>query len=224
MCGRFTLRSDGNALAQQFEAEPVQEGAGAGVGHWSAHYNLAPTQPVPVVRINPTGGGRELILLRWGLVPPWSAPDKPPPALFNARAETLADKMVYRQAFRNRRCLIPADGFYEWKAEGKRKQPWFVHRAGDGMFAFAGLWTGAACTIVTTEPVPLLKELHNRMPAMLAPADYAGWLGPAPLEVNERMAMLGRIPEDLELHPVRPLVNHAAHDVPGCVEPWWEGS
>lgn len=215
MCGRFTLRTDGNALAQHFEVD---------AGGWPPpHYNIAPTQPVPVVRLDLASGARELAMLRWGLVPNWADPAKPPPALFNARAESLADKMAFRQAFRNRRCLIPADGFYEWKAEGKRKQPWFVHRAGDGPFAFAGLWTGAACTIITTTPVPLLAELHHRMPAMLAPDDYARWLGPEPLEVAERLAMLGRIPADLELYPVRTLVNHAANDTPACVEPNWNG-
>jgi putative SOS response-associated peptidase YedK len=221
MCGRFTLRADGNALAQHFEIDDGLAGASA-----QARYNIAPTQAIPVVRLSPNGGKRELARLRWGLVPPWAKPGEPLPALFNARAETLDAKPAFRGAFRARRCLIPADGFYEWKpavpgtAPGSagRKQPWFVHRQGDGLFAFAGLWEGESCTIVTTAPTPQLKALHDRMPAFTPPENYAAWLDPAPLPPADRLALL-RPPGDLELYPVGLQVNRAAYDGPDCIAP-----
>ncbi len=210
MCGRFTLRADGNALAQHFELDEAR--------FPPPRFNIAPTQAIPVVRLSPDGGRRELALLRWGLVPPWAKPGEPLPALFNARAETLDSKPAFRAAFRARRCLIPADGFYEWKPADGKKQPWFVHRRGDGLFAFAGLWEGESCTIVTTAPTPQLQPLHDRMPAFTPPENYAAWLDPAPRPPAARLALL-RPPDDLELYPVGLQVNRAAYDGPECVAP-----
>jgi len=214
MCGRFTLRTDSNALAQHFALDPEEVAA-----HFPPpRYNIAPTQPIPIVRLHPESGRRELVMARWGLVPHWAKAGAPLPALFNARAETLASKPAFRDAFRLRRCLIPADGFYEWKAMGKAKQPWYVHRADGGLFAFAGLWEGESCTIITTAPTLQLAALHDRMPAMPPPERYAAWLDPAPLAPGERLALLAP-GNGLELYPVRPLVNRAAYDGPDCVAP-----
>ncbi|MGH9412385.1 MAG: SOS response-associated peptidase [Terriglobales bacterium] len=213
MCGRFTLRSDGNALAQHFELDAALASALP-----PPRFNIAPTQAIPVVRRNPDSGRREIILQRWGLVPHWAKDRKPLPVLFNARAETLAAKPAFREALRARRCLIPADGFYEWKALGNSKQPWFVHRPDDGLFAFAGLWEGETCTIITRAPTPALATLHDRMPAIPTPANYAAWLDPARGRAEDLLPLLDT-PPDLALYPVRPLVNRAASDGPGCIAP-----
>ncbi len=243
MCGRFTLRSDGNALAQHFELDAALAAALP-----PARYNIAPTQTIPVIRWNADSGKRELVMQRWGLVPHWAKDRKPLPALFNARAETLATRPAFREALRARRCLIPADGFYEWKAVGKAltgtgphmaaprhpldarpgwgpqepqpglrvKQPWFVHRPGDGLFAFAGLWEGETCTIITRTPTPQMAALHDRMPAIPTPGDYSAWLDPVRSRAEELLPLLDHPPE-LEIYPVRPLVNRAAADGPECV-------
>lgn len=181
-----------------------------------ARYNIAPTQTIPVIRWNAERGARELVMQRWGLIPHWAKDKAPLPALFNARAETLAAKPAFRDALRARRCLIPTDGFYEWKAVGKAKQPWFVHRPGDGLFAFAGLWEGETCTIITRAPTPQMAALHDRMPAIPAPEDYRAWLDPVHSRAEELLPLLEHPPE-LEIYPVRPLVNRAAVDGPECV-------
>ncbi|MGH9476828.1 MAG: SOS response-associated peptidase [Terriglobales bacterium] len=211
MCGRFTLRSDGNALAQHFELEGGLAGAPP-----QARYNIAPTQAIAVVRLDPASGKREMVMTRWGLVPHWAKDRQPLPTLFNARAETLASKPAFRDAFRARRCLIPADGFYEWQAVGKAKQPWFVHQPDDGLFAFAGLWEGESCTIITRAPTPQMTALHDRMPAIPARTDYAAWLDPERTRPEDLLPLLASPPE-LELYPVRPLVNRATADGAECV-------
>jgi putative SOS response-associated peptidase YedK len=213
MCGRFTLRSDANALAQHFGLDESALAA----GFPPPRYNIAPTQAIPVVRLDAASGRRELVVQRWGLVPHWAKDKQPLPALFNARAETLGAKPAFREAFRARRCLIPADGFYEWKAVGKSKQPWYIHMPDGGLFAFAGLWEGDTCTIITRAPTPALAPLHDRMPAIPAPAAYAAWLDPARTRPEELLPLLESAPE-LELYPVSPLVNRAAADTPQCVE------
>ena len=129
MCGRFTLRKDSDALAAHFEVEDVHP--------IPSRYNIAPTQAIPVIRVNLATGRRELVTMRWGLSPPWAEPGAL--RLINARAETLAAKPAFRDALRRRRCLIPADGFYEWQKLEKSKQPWFIHRKDDRLFAFASL-------------------------------------------------------------------------------------
>ncbi|MGH9468339.1 MAG: SOS response-associated peptidase [Terriglobales bacterium] len=211
MCGRFTLRSDGNALAQHFGLE-----AEAAAALPAPRFNIAPTQAIPVIRYNPASGRRELVLQRWGLIPAWAREGQPLLALFNARVETLGAKPAFRNAFRLRRCLIPADGFYEWKAVGKAKQPWFVHRPGHALFAFAGISEGESCSIITRPPTPALAALHNRMPAVPAPEDYGAWLDPARQRPEELLPLL-EAPPEFELYPVSPLVNRAAADSPECV-------
>ena len=219
MCGRFTLRSDSNALGQHFEMELDE------VHFPPPRYNIAPTQTIPVIRINPATGRRELTMQRWGLAPPWipqepaQAAGTPLPALFNARAETLAAKPAFREAFRARRCLIPADGFYEWQAIGRTKQPWHIHRKDHGLFAFAGLWEGGTCTIITTAPTPMMAKLHSRMPAIPGPEAYAAWLDPDASEPQALAPLLAGCGVELEMYPVSTLVNRASCDEPGCTQP-----
>jgi putative SOS response-associated peptidase YedK len=172
MCGRFTLRTKLNLLLQQFAAEASSD------LELVPRYNIAPTQDIPVVRV--ADGKRELTLMRWGLIPSWTKDPKSGPLLINARSDTVAAKPAFRSAFKCRRCLIPADGYYEWMAEGKKKQPyWFRVRDGQ-TFAFAGLWERwheiESCVILTTEANEMAAKLHDRMPVSLSPNDYERWL------------------------------------------------
>jgi putative SOS response-associated peptidase YedK len=173
MCGRFTLRSPASIIAEQFSVFEVPE--------LHARFNIAPTQSVPVVRQVDT---RMLSMLRWGLVPSWAKDISIGNSLTNARAETVASKPSFRAAFRKRRCLIVADGFYEWQRTEKQKQPYYIHRRDDRPFAMAGLWESwnggegmmDTCTIVTTEANDLMRPIHDRMPVILARDDYETWL------------------------------------------------
>ncbi len=222
MCGRFTLCTPGDALAElcDLAAPPKLE----------ARYNIAPSQDVAAVRFDPDAGTRTLSLLRWGLVPAWSKKAPGSEArLINARAETVAERPAFRDAFRRRRCLLPADGFFEWKKEGRRKQPYLL-RARDGRaFAFAGLWerwrgdeekTIESSTILTTEPNSLVATLHDRMPVILDPKDFDVWLDPE-VQLPERLAPLLRpFPaERMTAHPVGTRVNDPRNDDPTCIEP-----
>jgi putative SOS response-associated peptidase YedK len=175
MCGRYALTSPPEVIAQRFNLLWVPE--------LSAHYNIAPSQMIPVVRA--TEQGRELASLKWGLIPSWAKDSAIGMKLINARAETLADKPAFRTAYRRRHCLVPADAFYEWTPVAGRKQPYCIRMADQTPFAMAGLWeywpspSGEqveTCTIITTEANSLVSELHNRMPVILAPSDYAAWL------------------------------------------------
>jgi putative SOS response-associated peptidase YedK len=182
MCGRFLLTAPVEALRRLFGVE-----AGLNLG---PRYNIAPTQETPVVR-PAAAGGRELALLRWGLIPPWAKDPSIGAKLINARADTVATKPSFRAVFRQRRCLVPADGFYEWKAgpsgkpgAGKPKQPYLIARADQATFAFAGLWehwqdakrTLETFTLITTDANATLAPIHHRMPVILDPQDYAAWL------------------------------------------------
>lgn len=189
-------------------------------------YNIAPTQPVPVVRLE--GAERRFQLLRWGLIPSWS---KAPPAslLINARAETLAEKPSFRGAFRHHRALMPADGFYEWQTAGAGgKQPYLIRRRDGAPFAMASvsdIWMGAdgsevdSCAVVTTAANATLAPIHHRMPAILAERDWARWLDPATPE-RDLLALLRPSPESLlEAIPVSDRVNKVAHDDPDLIQP-----
>jgi len=197
-----------------------------------ARYNIAPTQAAAVVRLTPADGGRELVLLRWGLVPSWSKDPATGASPINARADTVAAKPSFRAAFRARRCLVPADGFYEWQApvSGKGpKQPYLIRRrASDpaqGTFAFAGLWErwqGAGQTIesfaiVTTDANATLRPIHHRMPVILDPRDYAAWLDCDNMRAGD---LLRPAPDDaLVAVPISTRVNSVANDDPGVIEP-----
>ena len=244
MCGRFTLRAPASLVAEQFALFDVPA--------FEPRYNIAPTQPVvvvrraglsavqrrlpspapgegPGVRAGPVAAPRELVWLRWGLVPSWAQDPAIGNRLINARAETAATKPAFRAAMRRRRCLVVADGFYEWQKEGKRKQPYFIHKRDDRPFAFAGLWEsweGAdhsaleTCTILTTDANDLMRPIHDRMPVIVSPDDYARWLDPA-IEKPDQLAALLRpyATDELIAYPVSPHVNSPAHDDPGCIEP-----
>lgn len=220
MCGRFSLNAAEAELRRLF-------GYDGPALNLAPRYNIAPTQTTPVVAIG-REGGRALVMMRWGLIPSWSDDMAIGAKLINARAETVAEKPAFRDAFRRRRCLVPADGFYEWQAVGgDRKQPYRIHRPDGGPFAFAGLWEqwqGAegrvlSFTIVTTEANARLRPIHPRMPVILAPEDHAGWLdAAAPAEAAG--GLLRPCPDDgLVAEPVGPRVNNVKNDDPSCFDP-----
>jgi putative SOS response-associated peptidase YedK len=220
MCGRFTLRTDSASLAGQFQLADVPD--------LPPRYNIAPTQEIAVVRH--TNGSTTTALLRWGLVPFWAKDPAMGAKMINARAETVAEKPAFRAAFQSRRCLILSDGFYEWQSmgTGRRKQPVYMHMRDQRPFAFAGLWeswqgqndTLETCTILTTEPNELVRPIHNRMPVILRPEDYALWLDPGVREPEPLQACLQLYPsEALTAYPVSPYVNNVHNDDPQCVEP-----
>ena len=216
MCGRYALSSPVESLEAQFEAEAKV------LLH--PRYNIAPTTPVPVVRNG--GGGRIITLHLWGLIPSWSKDPSMGVRMANARAETVADKPSFRGPFKRNRCLIPADAFYEWRA-GTPKQPFCIRSAQGGLLAFAGLWDLwqgpegelASCTIITTAANGAMAPVHDRMPVLLAPGDYARWLDPGtPREVLQ--ALLRPSPDAwLALTPVGPRVGNVRNDDPGLMEP-----
>ena len=221
MCGRFTLRTPLTVLSQQFLFELGELPAETQV---APRYNVAPTQTVAAVRSG-AGGKRELALLRWGLIPSWAKDAKIASSLINARGETVAEKPAFRTAFARRRCLILADGFYEWKKEGKQKLPYYFQLAGGEPFAFAGLWDrwrgpeGAGeepvetCTIVTTTANELCGEFHERMPVILRASDYDLWLNPEVKESERLLALLLPTPAcEMQARGVSARVNSVKND------------
>ncbi len=186
MCGRFTLRTPLTVLAEQFlfDLGPLKP------ADFAPRFNIAPTQAVAVVRNSLDSDRRELAMLHWGLIPSWAKDVKSAAKMINARCETAAEKPAFRTAFVRRRCLILADGFYEWKKDGKRKIPHLFELPGSQPFAFAGLWESwrgpgrslpaalESCTILTTNANEICSELHERMPVIVEPADYPAWLSP----------------------------------------------
>lgn len=221
MCGRFTLTAGGPALADEFELADVPELA--------ARYNIAPSQDVAVILREPSSTTRVLRNMRWGLVPHWARDPAVGSRMINARAESAAEKPAYRTPFRQRRCLLPATGFFEWKRIGAGKQPMLLRRRDGRPFAFAGLWDRwhpkegepvESCTILTTEPNDLVVDVHDRMPVILPPEAYEPWLDPDLQEPADLQSLL--IPYDASemiVHPVSPWVNATAHDDPDCIEP-----
>lgn len=221
MCGRYTLTApiDSMRALFGFDSSP----------NLAARYNIAPGQDVPAVRLA-GDGTRNLVLVRWGLVPSWARDPAIGNRMINARAETVAEKPSFRSAFRRRRCLIPADGFYEWQVVGKGpkqppKQPWYIRLEGGAPFAFAGLWEhwqgadGSAletCAIVTTDANAVLAPIHHRMPVILPPDAIAAWLDGPPEAAAPLMAPYrGR----MEAWPVATRVNKVENDGPALVEP-----
>jgi putative SOS response-associated peptidase YedK len=175
MCGRFAQRSDPKRLAKEFEVAEVPQA--------EVRYNVAPTQNILGVRM--VSDEREMTFFKWGLIPAWAKDTSMGARLINARSETVEEKPSFRQAFKQRRCIIPADGFYEWRREGGKKQPYFFHMRDERPFGFAGLWERwegdggqviNSCTILTTEANEVLRPVHDRMPVILHPDDYELWL------------------------------------------------
>ncbi len=223
MCGRFTLTIDLNDVVKAMPWLVLPDG----LDQLAARYNIAPTQPVAVV---PNSGERRLDFFVWGLIPSWADDPKIGNRMINARAETLAEKPSFRAAYRRRRCLVLADGFYEWRKEPDgSKTPMYVRMRSGAPFAFAGLWESwdsplgdqiLSCTIITTMPNDLLSTIHNRMPVILPAWAYDAWLDPAERSPEELAPLLKPYPaEEMEAYPVSTLVNNPANDLPQCVEP-----
>ncbi|HXY89151.1 MAG TPA: SOS response-associated peptidase [Xanthobacteraceae bacterium] len=212
MCGRFALHSSPDELRRLFGFEALP--------NFPPRYNIAPPQPIALVRIE--NGARHFALARWGLVPSWVKDPKKFALLINARAEGIAEKPSFRAATRRRRCLVPADGFYEWRPEGKSKRPYFVRRRDRAPMAMAGIWetwAGAdggeidTAAIVTCAANAVLAPIHDRMPALIAPADFSTWLDADEKEFQKAAALLQPAPEDwLEAYEVSPRVNRVAYD------------
>ncbi len=220
MCGRYSLTSPPEAIRRLFGLDVTP--------NLPPRYNIAPTQMVPVVRLAAGSAKRELVLLRWGLVPSWAKDLSIGARLINARGDTVDEKPSFRSAFRHRRCLVVADGFYEWRTEGKTKQPMRVTLKSGGPFAFAGLWERfekgpegpvESFAIITTDAADLIAPIHDRMPVMLDETDHATWLDPA--SKPERLAALLRpFPSGgLAVYAVSSRVNAVRHDDDGCVAP-----
>lgn len=221
MCGRFTLRTPAKTLQTIFELPDVPE--------LSPHYNVAPTDAVAVVRVAAPETPRELVLLRWGFVPSWTKDPSIGSRMINARSETVATSPAFRGAFRQRRCLVVADGFYEWQRVERRKQPFYFQMDDGRPFAFAGLWEhwegpgGAvidSCTLLTTEPNVVVQPIHNRMPVILAPEQYDTWLDPTVQSVDRLQKLLRTYPaEQMVTYPVGVMVNNPTNDDPDLVRP-----
>ncbi len=219
MCGRFTLNVGLEDLCRFFDLPLI-------ASLLEPRFNIAPTQSILVLRKQPTGGPREIALLKWGLVPSWAKDPGIGNKLINARSETAAEKPSFRDAFRKRRCLIPATGFYEWQRRNGGKQPFHIRMKGGGPFAMAGLWEHwekgdeplETCTILTTSPNELMKPLHDRMPVILPPDRFATWLGETPSTSDDlRLLMMPHAPEAMEAFPVRSTVNNPRNEGPECL-------
>ncbi|MEZ6126806.1 MAG: SOS response-associated peptidase [Planctomycetaceae bacterium] len=225
MCGRFTLATPASKLMQLFHLPLFPD--------LIPRYNIAPTQLIACVRV--LEDVRQAVQMRWGLVPSWATDLSIGSRMINARSETVAEKPSFRKAFAERRCLIPADGFFEWeKTADKRKQPWLIHLEDHQPFAFAGLWERwrprdadrsdstaevLTCTILTTSANADMSPLHDRMPVILSPEDYATWLShlATPGQLNQLMTQL---PEGrLHRYPVSPAMNRPSFDSPENIQP-----
>ena len=222
MCGRYRLTAKDRAIAKHFELDEAEV-------LWKARYNIAPTQDVAVVRQDPKKPQRKFSVMRWGLVPYWAKDPSIGFKTINAMAETAAEKPAFREAMKRRRCLIPADGFYEWKKLGKKdKQPYDISLTDGGIFAFAGLWEHwrdpkggglDSFTILTTNANSLVAEVHDRMPAIIKPEDYDLWLDPGMREPEGVADLLQPLDARLmKKYPVSTRVGNADNDDPSVME------
>lgn len=219
MCGRYSITSAPDAISAMFRYPERPD--------FPPRYNIAPTQPIPVVRLHE--GERQFALMRWGLLPSWVRDPRTFSLLFNARGESVTEKPAFRAAMKRRRCLIPADGFYEWTVEDGRKQPYFIRARSGEPFAFAGLWetwTGPngeeldTAAIVTTAANRTLRHLHGRMPVILPPDAFDSWLNGYRVDAVTACALIRPAPDDLlEAFPVSRAVNSAAIDDPKLIDP-----
>lgn len=218
MCGRFVLNASPDDLKALFELPDAP---------WvEPRYNIAPTQPVAIVRQNPEQRRREWALVHWGLIPSWAKDPSIGQKMINARAESIADKPSYRAPFKRRRCLVPATGFYEWKKTPDGKIPYFITVGDGGPFAIAGLWETwhgpdggelESCTLITTEANDAMAFLHDRMPVIIPRSDYATWLGSgrddSPEVMTEARHMLHALPDDaITMWPVSTRVNKVSNE------------
>lgn len=222
MCGRYRLSRRKQLVEEYFDSAPWD-------GDWNPRYNIAPTQPIPVIWQHPKEAIRQLSLMKWGLIPSWAKSPSGAARMINSRSETASTKSAFRDPLKYRRCLIPADAFYEWKRKGTSKQP-FCFELNDGeLFAFAGLWDGwkdpsgnwvKSCSILTTVPNAVTSAVHDRMPVILRKDDYDVWLDPGMTNVQVISEMLR--PCDARLmrcYPVSTRINHVANDDEECLRP-----
>jgi len=218
MCGRFVLHTPPPALADYFDIDAIPDMA--------ASYNITPSQPVAAVR--KPGQQREMAMLRWGLVPSWAQELKTNYSMINARAETVAEKPAYRTAFRQRRCLIPADGFYEWKQTPDGKQPYYIRMQQDGVFALAGLWERwekqdevvESCSIIVTQANDTIRPVHDRMPVIIRSSDFDRWLDPECRDAAAMKALLQPWPAgEMTAYPVGKYVNRPVNNDAQCIAP-----
>ncbi|MBI5673469.1 MAG: SOS response-associated peptidase [Nitrospirae bacterium] len=220
MCGRYSQTATPAVIAEQF--------AVSGPPLFTPRYNIAPSQSVVAIWADPETSVRQLVFLRWGLLPSWARDARIGTQCINAKAETVAEKPAFRSAFKKRRCLVVATGFYEWQVQGKRKQPMWIGMKSKAPFAFAGLWEhwqpaegepADTCTIITTEPNELTKPIHTRMPVILPPSAYDVWLDPSYQHVDPLKALLRSYPsEELMAYPISTLVNNPRNDAPQVLE------
>lgn len=218
MCGRFTLTTSGEIIAEHFDlAEPPEI---------NPRYNIAPTQEIATIWNDSEQQTRQFKGMKWGLIPFWSKDVTIGSKLINARLETVTEKPAFRKAIRHQRCLILADGFYEWKTEGKTKQPYYFSLNERSPFAFAGLWDSwkspdgddrISCTILTTEANESVQPVHHRMPVILSADIYSDWLNPS-LNQPEQILSLLQITPQLTVNPVSSKVNRPTYDKPDCIE------
>lgn len=219
MCGRFTLRTPMTVLVKQFALFQDDDLQPA--------YNIAPTQNVAVIRGAEEGGQRHLDRLRWGLIPFWAKDKSIGARMINARGETVAEKPAFRQAFKKRRCLVIADGYYEWKKTAAGKMPFHIHLLEHKPFVFAGLWERwdkgdspiESCTIITTSSNELTSDVHDRMPVILPPDEQKVWLDES-TECEELVELIQTYPSDqMEMDAVSQFVNNVRNQGPECLTP-----
>ncbi len=220
MCGRFTLSASLENIIQQFDVENELV--------FFPRYNIAPTQNIPVI-CQTDNSSRQLVEMRWGLIPSWMKEENIGSGLINARAETIESKPSFRSAFKKRRCLIVADGFYEWKTENDIKVPYYIHLKEKHPFGMAGLWerwvsdAGHAiesCTIITTDANKTLSPIHHRMPVIIAADNYASWLDPGNEDVVQLKTLLTPNSKDqMAFYTVSRHVNNPRNDDSACIEP-----
>lgn len=218
MCGRFTLRTSTKAIVEAFGLAEAPD--------FKPRFNIAPTQQIAAIKLDTETGTRQLSMFRWGLIPSWVDDPSIGNRMINARAESVAMKPAYRSAFKKGRCLVVADGFYEWKKVGKNKQPFFIRLKDDEPFAFAGLsehWHRGdqiidSCAIITTDANELMAGIHDRMPVILSPEDYELWLEPDFHGQGKLLEMLKPYPADwMEAYPVSTVVNNPRNETKECI-------
>ena len=220
MCGRFTRKEKDRHLAEALKV--------AFPSDITPRYNIAPSQQVACVRSIPESKERECVELKWGLVPSWAKDVSIGNKMINARAETASEKPSFRKAFKHHRCVVLADGYYEWNREGKAKQPFYIQFKDQRMFAFAGLWERwekgsdgplETCALLTIEPNAVMEPIHHRMPVILQPRDYDTWLDPGIQDPTLLSSLLHPYPsEEMETFPVSPMVNNPRNDSADCVK------
>ena len=222
MCGRYRLSRRKQIIEEHFDTAPWDD-------DWNPRFNVAPTQPIPVIRQHPREPIRQVALMKWGLIPAWAKETSGAARMINARSETAATKPAFRDPLKFRRCLIPADAFYEWSRKGASKQPYCFEINDGELFAFAGLWDGwknaeeqwvRTCSILTTTPNAVSASVHDRMPVILDPASYDLWLDPGMQNVAAISELLK--PYDARLmrcYPVSTRVNNVGNDDAECSRP-----